>query len=320
MKINNWLVVFILCMNLGSSLAIAQPSSRELAERAYLQAHDDSPQLHKFYSDPNWHLVEQQTLEEARNQVPSQTLGRLSLRTWSCGPNSVARAFCIIGVDLCPKDLCADEAYEDVFETFAHSFPKGLGAPTTSSGTFLAGGLMAMGFVGAGQGPRQAPYLFAASLVSFLAGISPYLLTYLGLNAGAPPQWIVNHLAEDSRFSQAHPKLFATDSFDDLKQYLQISVGSQKRPVIALVIFDALAWHYVTIVGYNDLGQEFLVLDTDKSIFKISYANMALLMNTGLLPDDTYSTYLIVSRLGSLLSLNVFNAISFALDTPSEEP
>ena len=49
---------------------------------------------------------------------------------------------------------------------------------------------------------------------------------------------------------------------------------------MVLVIFDALAWHYITLIGYSDALQRVLFMDTDGTLRSLIYEELNVLMST----------------------------------------
>lgn len=285
-----------LLLFLVSSLAFA--NKREDAERRFLKASNQKDKLAQLYKDKTWKIIEEKGLQKAY-KIPSQTHGIQALRSWSCGPNSAARDLEFLDVGLCHSKAKCD--LEQEYIRFANSFPKSINMTNTTQKETLAGmNLSSLKSVGS---PVEK---FAAFSTLALGGASASIMGDFDGNAGAPPSWLADHLKKLglTRSFEAHHIM--KQDFISIRHEIENAIQHQ-TPVIPLVVFDAMAWHYFVIIGYNP--NSVLVLDTDGMLVVLSYEDLAVLMNPGYLKDDYNSTYLLASLAGSISKLGRYNLV-----------
>lgn len=322
------LLAFIILMFSSSVFAKTKQkhtSEREKAAQAFLHAHDHSKKLHTIYADHNWHALDIVKVERAL-KVPSQIHGHKDLSSWSCGPNSAARTYELLSLEICSAHKQCDvmthhSAYEKEYKRFAEHFPKTFGYPGTSGGKKLSASIAASGlatFVGYGHGDLITKATLSAMIT--LAGISPYLLGYLGGNVGAMPQWYAEHLTSLLEHKSFGVHQLVKSKFSEILAEIKEAIHNH-TPVIPLVVFDVTAWHYFVIIGYNDKTSEVLIMDTDSTVATYSYHNLERLMNPGYLRDDTMATYMLASLVGKATKFGIYNAIAFSHSpAPSQAP
>jgi hypothetical protein len=269
----------------------AKSSQREDATNAYIRYTSNN-------LDKNWKMLGESDIKRAL-QIPSQPWGRASLRSWSCGPNSVARSLRLLG-----KDCCKDE---DAFEHFANSFPKGLGWPATAKGYGISAAVTVPSLIALTQtsSVKKALMLTATALT----GVSPFILGLFKINAGGPPSWLAPHLDQHLKSMNVTVDHVMVSTFDEVLAEIRSAI-SGRRPVIPLVAFDAFSWHYFNIIGFNDTTSEVMILDTDKSMSKLGFSDLAVLMDLGYLSDDSYMTYLTANVISTVSKLGNYNLLT----------
>ncbi len=307
-------IVSILSISVFAKQKPVNNSEREKAAQAFLRAHDHSKNLHTFYTKNDWQVLELAKVERAL-KVPSQVHGHKDLSTWSCGPNSAARSFELLGIDICSShkkcDPSSHSSYAKEYKHFAENFPKSFGYPGTRSGSVTSLSVTAAGLyglLGHGYGGPVVKVAMASAVV--LAGLSPYLLGYFGGNVGAIPQWYAAHIKQILGLKDLGVQQIVKHKFADMLVEIKNSIQKQV-PVIPLVVFDLTAWHYFVIIGYNDQSSEVLVMDTDSTVAVYSYHHLERLMNPGYLADDDMATYMLASLVSTASKLGTYNLITF---------
>ncbi|KAL9652958.1 hypothetical protein ABK040_015473 [Willaertia magna] len=169
---------------------------------------------------------------------PSGINAALQLRrqgeTWSCGPNSAARALTIIN----------SMSLSNV-SSFIENCPKSFGNPTLAlyASGVLAGALFGPigALVGLGAG-------LALDTVSTKFPVGPTPTTLASYSGG---------------------KCYHSDSFDG--KFIENSIDSGK-PIVVLLMFRPTSLHYVNVIAYDN--DDYVILDDNSiRLFPKSYMN-----------------------------------------------
>ena len=215
----------------------------------FMYACDDVNSIDKdVFSKEGWHRFPINKLEAAHLKIPSQNSD--SDWTWSCGPNSAARALCLWGHNFDTES----------YNRFKAKCPKICGRPNTSGNQKL------LEFWGA-----------------FTLGIAPMIVSNLP-DVGPTPSQLAAYITRCLPEGQyAYSKTY--DSFEECAQAIKDAIGRRDpAPVIAFLV---LAWHhmqYTPVVGVRlDSSNEiisFALLDTTKALQEVSYEEMRYQMDT----------------------------------------
>lgn len=190
--------------------------------------------------------------------VPSRDVARHH-RSWNCGPDTLARFFFAAGLDIGdPKDI---ERYIEITE----NCPRSCGKPTSNAGFFAVGGLsclstacLALGWEG------YSDTVFG--LISGALAMAPFAIEKLnefyGIgNVGPTPKWLAQYAngimnSENWRGEFVHKEF---EKAHKLKDFLIEELKS--KPVIVLVNYGPLLWHYFLLVDYDQTSEEFKCID-----------------------------------------------------------
>lgn len=236
-------------------------------------------------------------IEKAVTDIPSQLKYEV-IRNWSCGPNSIARAFI----------LTSGRSYfsnESEYITFAKMIPKTVGdySDHRFDKALLFNNFILNGFYQC-LALLNIPYIFQ----SFCGKTN--------INMGLLPSWLsqyMNSYISTVKQPGVNFEFHSSDSFSVILELLKQKIvhGSS---VIPLIVFDSTHWHYLNIIGFDDNLKSVIILDTDSKLYIWKYEALECLMNTGLNsyslnPDELFSYF--ISVLGNQYSeINYFNIIS----------
>lgn len=226
-----------------------------------------------------WTMVSSKSqINKAYSSIKSQgSCGSDS--SWSCGPNSAARAMILWGYTLnygyddvlrkCPKTMCRKKGHEHYKKAKSAMKWGYIFAPLTLGASMAATSIPA------------TIHMAGAAANSADVGPSPGMLA----------QFITQYMHKGRAF---HTKY---NSFSDCANAIANDMKAGD-PVIAVFIYSLTKQHYVNVIGAtkdNNGGiTDFAILDTYQKTFYHSYGNMDYLMNSiGILPG-TYGKYNII--------------------------
>ena len=233
----------------------------------------DNIWMHRVYLEatvlnrPDWVMFDAERIDAACEAIPSLNQSqRASLSGWSCGPDTIVRSYNLVT----GKKLFVSGAdYTD----FALSFPKATGSylSHTHDDVFT-------------YNTRLFKKIENVLGVLHITNVIQYGLSRIGANTGALPRWVVEHMNayQKNNSATAHLKYayYGSSEFDDVMKKIKLSL-KQRHAVMVMIISSPLQWHYVNIVGYNDVLREVLVLNNDNRVYQWSYENLDALMYTG---------------------------------------
>ncbi|KEI71361.1 hypothetical protein [Endozoicomonas elysicola] len=245
-------------------------------------------------------------VQKALQEIPGQHKYN-QIKLWSCGPNAIARAMILVSGE---SIFLSDSEYVH----FAQSVPKTLGEyidhrfdERLNIDNHL---LKTLNY------PMRLFYIN-----SFLQLIT----TRLSLDVGAFPVWLADYMNEYvalSNRSGFYFEFYSATTFQRMRDEIQSHL-SMGHAVIPLVIMGPLNWHYLNIIGWDDITGTVMIMDTDSRIYRWSVYVLECLMNTGIKHqgaglDDMFS--LGVSILGNQISeINYFNTIFVSLQPSSDK-
>jgi hypothetical protein len=311
MKHFSFICFLLFCLHSLTSLA----NTREDADYIYDRF------LFSLIKNQNtdWYLISYESYQR-QLIVPNQE-SIAPLASWSCGPNAAARSINILGeVNICEN--CGNlnpSLYEEEYIRFAQSFPKSLGAPGTSLGSQMSLGAIFLGAGGLYSAVSQSNLYMVAAMGVLVSGMTPYLLGSMDKNfgfgnAGAAPEWYAQHIDSILQKQGWSAQHIYEDSFEDMLDIVKMDI-SQKKPVVALVVFGPFMWHYVTLIGIHKKDKKVMLLDSNGKLASMSFSQLSTLMNIGLLKDDAYSSLALAKLVGFVSYVGVYNIIRFQSQT-----
>lgn len=203
----------------------------------------------------------EQALITSAQAVPSQYSMGVE-KSWSCGPNSLARFLLLSGFKL-------PVAHDDIRD-FVIKCPRSCGQPTTSIGygtcaTFAVTSLAASMYGWDGYSD------VACALVTGACAVAPFAIEKWNQikgvgKVGPTPRWLAGYGDSIIKSLGSNKRLSVGQYQDDKKLFGRIKTELDNgRPVIVLLNFGPLMWHYVTIISYNE--DVFSYLETSGNIY-----------------------------------------------------
>lgn len=202
-------------------------------------------------------------------------------RSWSCGPNALARFFALSGLDFGLSE-------QKNFGTFVSHCPRSCGQPTTLTG-YASCATLAVGAASCLCAKESNSYLTtAAALALGTAAAAPFIIE--GINrifhvgkVGPTPRWLAgygNKIMKEQRLEQRLVARAFSDK-EELLRAINHQINILQKPVIALVSYGPLMWHYITIYKYN-YGSDIEYLNSSsrkENIYTNSNSNHEGLLN-----------------------------------------
>lgn len=199
-----------------------------------------------------------QKLVEAAQEIPSQHEQGCE-RSWSCGPNALARFFALSGLDF-------GHSKAEEFYSFMTHCPRSCGKPTTLQGYASCAGLAASAFYCLNSEQNSA-FSLAAAAAFGIAATAPFIIEKFNAyfdqgKVGPPPRWLANYGNKILKKNRASGRMIEKNFDDDAEAIVAIKRHVEKHePVIVLINRGAFNWHYITVYNHNYLKT------TDKHIF-----------------------------------------------------
>lgn len=193
-------------------------------------------------------------------------------QSWSCGPNALARYFVLLGYDFEHDKI-------DRYADFVASCPRSCGQPTTTQGYLSCAALALGGCASIALGDNGTSDMLG--MFAIAASTSPFVMEAINACAGAgkvgpTPKWLVGFA---NKYLKAHQRdhVLSTVHGDDRKRVLdglqwEIRNG---RPVIVLLNYSPLVWHYITLTGYDEETNTFTYLNSNKTKNTITANDLA---------------------------------------------
>ncbi|MBP6217981.1 MAG: hypothetical protein KA436_05295 [Oligoflexales bacterium] len=222
---------------------------------------------------------------------------------------------------LSPCDTSKQDQRKESYESFALKFPKSLGTPATTQGRSISLSSVCLG-LGAAIGAQMLPensrlkkLAIVSATIATIAGTVPYILglsdqLFAAGNAGPAPSWLTDHLNSLYSSTGITAKLLRTSQFSEVLSQIEQAIKNS-TPVIPLIVFNALAWHFITVIGFNSETNEVLILDTNSHIAILTEKQLTVLMDVGFLPQDSWPTYLVAKLVDTTSTLGRYNLIEF---------
>lgn len=250
--------------------------------------------------------VREELVEKAQ-KIPRQRLCGVE-GSWSCGPNSLERFLILSGYERsCELD--------DLKNTLKNC-PRSCGQPTTVKGYGACAGFFAISLYAAVYGWEGLSDV-ACAVVSGACALAPFAIEAYNRTKGVgkvgpTPRWLAGFGNELLASMNAQDKMkvgqFQREEavVDHIKQQLD-----QGKPVMVLVNFAPLMWHYINIVSYD--GSNFNYLDTCGSLS--NYSEEDLLNRMDFTKNSTTAAIKdVLKHVGWYLGVDIdrFNTIHWA--------
>ncbi len=210
--------------------------------------------------------LDSDTIRNAQGIPAQYTLG--VERSWSCGPNSLARFLSLSGYEFGHQE-------KDYYVDFMNQCPRSFGKPTTTKGyiscaSAAAISLACMCYGWDGYSDVVSGLIFGA------AAATPFVVEginkYRGVGkVGPTPKWLAGYGNKFLRKNSIDRRL-RTEKFTDedhLIETIKATLNNHK-PVIVLVNFAPLAWHYINLISFDETSNKFEYLETNGSIYEIT--------------------------------------------------
>lgn len=201
-------------------------------------------------------------------QIPPQSLCG-SERSWSCGPNSLERFLVLSGFERSCELV-------DLKNTLKKC-PRSCGQPTTVKGYSACAGFLAVSLYAAVYGWEGLSDV-ACAVVSGACAVAPFAIEYYNRTKGVgkvgpTPRWLAG-FGNELLASMKSEETMKVGQFQTEKEAIkhikqQLDEG---KPVMVLVNFAPLMWHYINIVSYEN--DNFKYLDTCGSIDNYSQEDL----------------------------------------------
>lgn len=176
-------------------------------------------------------------------------------RSWNCGPDTIAR-FCVLA------GLTSGYSLNE-YKTITTNCPRSCGMPVTNKGYAAVACLGAMSASLLSTGSYEYGFL---GIIPGILALAPFAIeaynSFQGIgNVGPTPHWLVQYANKflDAQNWQAH---LAYKQFENENEMLNfIKDQLEKNPVIVLVNYDTLAWHYYSVIKHNKNDRSFTCID-----------------------------------------------------------
>ena len=210
-----------------------------------------------------WKTLDKEKIQSALEQVPSQA------ESWSCGPNSAARALILAGRSI------------SQFDIFLRNCPRGSEVARKKAkvvtgagiGAFIGGALLTAipgaapigaAILATGWGSAMGGMVTQGIADSYTTGPSPHYLS----------EYINQHLP-CAQYSKS--KVFSYESFSSCATAI-IDDIKDGDPVIAFFLYEPILWHYANVVATQGNGDKFMILETKQYFEWLNYSDMEDLM------------------------------------------
>jgi hypothetical protein len=192
-------------------------------------------------------------LIKAQDVPPRASTGCHS--SWNCGPDTIARFFVLSGL----KEKFTDDDYIKI----TTQCPRSCGKPVTNKGyaaVTCLGGISASCFY-AGAYDYGLLGLLSGALALAPFAIEAYNASKGIGNVGPTPHWLIEYANGiiDAHKWHAHLAYKQFASEEDMLKFVKKEL--KDKPVIVLVNYAPLAWHYFSITDYEQNNDIFKCLD-----------------------------------------------------------
>lgn len=254
-----------------------------------------------------------ENIEKAK-KIPSQSSLGVE-RSWSCGPNSLARFFALSGYDFLEE--------RDTYIDFMNKCPRSFGKPTTTKGYLSCASAAAASICCLGYGWDGYSDVLCGLALGAMAS-TPFIIESINKHRGVgkvgpTPIWLAGYGNQFLAINSVERKI-VTENFTDEDVMMNSIKKSLDRdePVLVLINYAPLAWHYINIVRFDERSNIIHYLETDGVEYSMSLARLFALMDFDK-AAQTKAIKWVLENFGSVVDVNIgrFNLIRWEVPTNS---